>query len=296
MRLLLTGGAGFIGTNLTYRLLADCGDEIELTIVDKLTYAGNKRGLERALQDPRVRFVQSDIADGPAMRALFAEVRPTGVLHLAAESHVDRSITGPAPFIDSNIVGTFTLLECARALWCSPVEGNPGAGDPPGRFLHVSTDEVYGDLGPSDPAFTEETPYRPSSPYSASKAASDHLVRAYARTYGLDVVITNCSNNFGPYQHPEKLIPTMIRSIRDRAPLPVYGDGMNVRDWLYVEDHCEALWLAFQRGSTGRSYNIGTENEWANLDLVKLLCDTADDILGRPPGSSRELIAFVTDR
>ncbi|MEM1350303.1 MAG: dTDP-glucose 4,6-dehydratase, partial [Myxococcota bacterium] len=212
--------------------------------------------------------------------------QPDAVMHLAAESHVDRSITGPAAFIQSNIVGTFALLECARARWVD------GAGD--GRFLHVSTDEVFGSLGPQG-AFTEDTPYDPSSPYSASKAASDHLVRAYERTYGLDVVLTNCSNNFGPYQYPEKLIPVVIRNIRDAKPLPVYGDGMNGRDWLFEEDHCSALHAVFERGERGRSYNIGTQNEWTNIALVRLLCDLVDEELGRE-ATSQELITFVTDR
>jgi dTDP-glucose 4,6-dehydratase len=282
-RLIITGGAGFIGANLVHFLL-EHDPEAELIVVDKLTYAGNLRYLEGALEDARVRLVQEDIADKEAMGELFEQARPAGVYHLAAESHVDRSITGPEAFIQSNIVGTFVLLECARATW----------GEGEGRFLHVSTDEVFGSLGPEG-AFTEHTPYDPSSPYSASKAASDHLVRAYNRTYGLDAVLTNCSNNFGPYQYPEKLIPVIIKNIRDGKKLPVFGDGKNVRDWLYVEDHCRALHAVFERGVSGRSYNIGTENEWENIRLVELLCDLVDEELGREK-KSRELITFVEDR
>jgi len=283
-RYVITGGAGFIGANLVRHLL-EHAPEAELTVIDKLTYAGNLAYLDEVKD--RVRFEKADIADMEAMSSLFKEIKPTGVFHLAAESHVDRSITGPAAFIQSNIVGTFTLLECARQLWIED-------GAVEGRFLHVSTDEVYGSLG-AEGAFTEETPYDPSSPYSASKASSDHLVRAYERTYGLDAVITNCSNNFGPYQYPEKLIPVIIRNIRDQKPLPVYGDGMNVRDWLYVEDHCRAISAVFDGGQKGRSYNIGTENEWTNIGLVRLLCDLVDEALERET-SSQELITFVTDR
>ena len=283
-RYIVTGGAGFIGANLVHYLLQQMPD-VELLVVDKLTYAGNEAYIADALAQERVRLERADVADVEAMHRIFAEFDPTGVFHLAAESHVDRSISGPAAFIESNIVGTFALLEAARAHWVD--------AERDGRFLHVSTDEVYGSLGPTG-AFTEETPYDPSSPYSASKASSDHLVRAYHRTYGLNVVITNCSNNFGPYQYPEKLIPVIVRNVRDQKPLPVYGDGMNVRDWLYVEDHCAALWKVFDTGQSGRSYNIGTENELANLHLVQLLCDLVDERLGRT--GSRELITFVTDR
>ncbi len=285
-RFLVTGGAGFIGANLVHYLLEN-SPEAQIGVVDKLTYAGNKRYLAGALERDNVEFFEEDIADREAMERVFAEFDPTGIFHLAAESHVDRSIDGPELFVKSNVVGTFVLLECARHHWIEQ--------DQPGRFVHVSTDEVYGDLGPEDPAFTEDTPYHPSSPYSASKASSDHFVRAYHRTYGLDVVLTNCSNNFGPYQYPEKLIPVMIQKVRDKEPLPVYGDGKNVRDWLYVEDHCSGLYAAMQKGEPGRSYNIGTGNEWQNIELVELLCDLVDEALDRPK-ESRELISFVEDR
>lgn len=281
----VTGGAGFIGANLV-RVIAQSRPDVRVVVLDKLTYAGNRAYVEDLIDGERVVFEQVDIVDSSEVERVFATWSPTGVFHLAAESHVDRSISGPRPFIDTNIVGTYTLLEAARKHW---VEAGVA-----GRFLHVSTDEVFGDLGPTDPAFTEETPYRPSSPYSASKAASDHLAHAWHRTFGLDVVITNCSNNFGPYQYPEKLIPVIIRNLRDRAPLPVYGDGSNVRDWLYVVDHAEALVRAFEAGVSGRSYNIGTQNEWTNLALVELLCDIVDEELGTK--DSRSLIRFVGDR
>jgi len=283
-RVIVTGGAGFIGANLVHFLAEEVPD-VRVAVVDKLTYAGNRRYIEGPLGRENVSFHELDITDALALDRLFIEFQPTGVLHLAAESHVDRSISGPAAFIQSNVVGTFALLELARKHWVE--------AERDGRFLHVSTDEVYGSLG-DDGAFTEETPYDPSSPYSASKAASDHLVRAWHRTFGLDAVITNCSNNYGPYQYPEKLIPVIIRNIRDRKPLPVYGDGKNVRDWLYVRDHVEALWGVFERGTSGRSYNIGTENEWENIALVRLLCDLVDEHAGTV--DSQELISFVTDR
>ena len=291
-RILITGGAGFIGANLVHHLLdlQDRGEldaDTKLLVVDKLTYAGNKRYIADALEArDNLSFVQADIADMATMRRIFDEFQPTGVYHLAAESHVDRSISGPAEFIQTNIVGTFVMLECARAM------------EHPVRFLHISTDEVFGDLEDEQSGFfTEDTPYNPSSPYSASKASSDHLVRAYHRTYGLDVVLTNCTNNFGPYQYPEKLIPVIIRNIRDRKPLPVYGEGVNIRDWLYVEDHCSALHTVFTRGEPGRSYNVGTHNEWKNIDLVKLLCKLVDEELGRgQEEDSTSLITFVKDR
>ncbi len=284
-RLIITGGAGFIGANLVH-YLREHEPDTELIVVDKLTYAGNLKYIAEHLESEqgKVRFVEADIADHDAMRALFDEVSPTGMYHLAAESHVDRSITGPKEFIQTNIVGTFVLLECVREQYA---RGNAM------RMLHISTDEVFGELG-EEGFFTEETPYNPSSPYSASKASSDHLVRAYGRTYGIDVVLTNCTNNFGPYQYPEKLIPVIIRNVRDRKPLPVYGQGTNIRDWLYVEDHCSALHAVFTRGESGRSYNVGTQNEWTNLDLVKLLCDLVDAELGSE--NSQDLITFVEDR
>lgn len=282
---LITGGAGFIGANLV-RFLHATRPDVRLVVLDKLTYAGNRRYIRDLIDDERVCFEIVDIANAPAVDRVFETHQPDGVFHLAAESHVDRSISGPEPFIHSNVMGTFVLLEAARKHWID-------AGKD-GRFLHVSTDEVYGDLGPNDPAFKETTPYKPSSPYSASKAASDHLVYAWHRTYGLDAVITNCSNNFGPYQFPEKLIPVIIRNIRDRKPLPIYGDGQNVRDWLYVEDHAHALRTAFENGTPGGSYNIGTQNELTNLALVQQLCDLVDAEMNTT--GARELITFVEDR
>jgi dTDP-glucose 4,6-dehydratase len=284
--ILVTGGAGFIGSNLVHTLLQR-EPLARIVVVDKMTYAGNRQNLEPWLSGGQCVLIEADIADADAMQAVWDEWKPTGVYHLAAESHVDRSISGPRPFIESNITGTFVLLECARRAWLSP-------GATPGRFLHVSTDEVFGSLGETG-AFTEETPYDPSSPYSASKAASDHLVRAWHRTFGLDVVLTNCSNNYGPRQYPEKLIPVIIRNIVDRKPLPVYGDGSNVRDWLFVTDHCEALTVVFEKGEPGRSYNVGGNNEWSNINLVRLLCDMVDDERGQSR-SSQSLISFVTDR
>jgi len=283
-RYLVTGGAGFIGANLVH-LLVEEAPEARIGIVDKLTYAGHRAYLGEVLDLDRVEFFERDIADLAAVDRIFRGFEPTAIFHLAAESHVDRSIEGPRAFLHSNVDGTFELLEAAREYW----------DDGEGRFLHVSTDEVYGELEAGDPAFDEQTAYDPSSPYSASKAAADHLVRAYHETYGMDVVLTNCSNNFGPYQYPEKLIPVMIRNIRDRKELPVYGDGQHVRDWLYVEDHCRGLLCAMRDGESGRSYNIGAGNEWTNLDLVKTVCDLVDEELDRSR-QSRELIAFVADR
>lgn len=284
--ILVTGGAGFIGSNLVHTLVQQ-KPGVRIVVVDKMTYAGNRQHLEPWLSGGQCSLVEADIADADAMQAIWDTWRPVGVYHLAAESHVDRSISGPRPFIESNITGTFVLLECARRAWLAP-------GATAGRFLHVSTDEVFGSLGETG-AFTEETPYDPSSPYSASKAASDHLVRAWHRTFGLDVVLTNCSNNYGPRQYPEKLIPVIIRNIVERRPLPVYGDGTNVRDWLFVTDHCEALTTVFDKGESGRSYNVGGNNEWSNINLVRLLCDMVDDERGLPR-SSQSLISFVTDR
>ncbi|MFH0899314.1 MAG: dTDP-glucose 4,6-dehydratase [Pseudomonadota bacterium] len=280
--ILITGGAGFIGSNLVHRWHCRHPDDW-IVVLDKLTYAADPRliaGLER------VELVQGDIGDGALVRSLLEEQRIRRVIHLAAESHVDRSITGPAPFLETNVLGTFGLLEAARVVW---------SGDQECRFLHVSTDEVFGSLGETG-YFCETTPYAPNSPYSASKAGSDHLVRAYHHTYGLPVVVTNCSNNYGPRQHPEKLIPLAISRMLAGQNVPVYGDGRNVRDWLYVEDHCAALELVLGRGVVGESYNIGGNNEWHNIDLVRLLCDIVDEMLARKAGSSRELITFVTDR
>jgi len=286
--LLITGGAGFIGSNLVHHALAHTSHR--LVIVDKLTYAGSLLNLEQPLTDPRVAFVKADIADRDAMTRVFAEHRPDAVLNLAAETHVDRSIDGPRPFVDTNIVGTFVLLEAARAY----VPSLAPAAREAFRFLHVSTDEVYGTLG-ADGRFSEETPYAPNSPYAASKAGADHLVRAYFHTYGLPTLITNCSNNYGPYQFPEKLMPLMILNAIDGRPLPIYGDGGNVRDWLHVEDHCAGLLLAVERGRAGEKYNIGGGNERTNLAIVDRICELVDEL--RPAAESRKrLKTFVADR
>ena len=288
---LVTGGAGFIGSNLVHRLLAlDPG--VRIVNLDALTYAASEAHLA-GLPDPqRHVFQRGDITDGQLVQQLMRNHRIDTVLHLAAESHVDRSIAGPAAFIQSNIVGTYTLLEAARKVWID--EGMLPLGDC--RFHHVSTDEVYGDLGADDPAFSETTPYAPSSPYSASKAASDHLVRAWHRTYGVPVTLSNCSNNFGPRQHDEKLIPTVIRSAFRRQPIPVYGVGGNVRDWLHVDDHCEAIWHIVRHGALGETYNVGAANEWNNLDLVRLICRVVARELEVPEAEISGLIRFVQDR
>jgi dTDP-glucose 4,6-dehydratase len=288
--LLITGGAGFIGSNLVHYALAHTADH--LVVFDKLTYAGSLLNLDGALNNSRVTFVQADIADAGAVASVFAAHRPTAVLNLAAETHVDRSIDGPRPFIDTNIVGTFVLLEAARTF--------AAALDPAARtafrFLHVSTDEVYGTLG-LDGLFSEETPYAPNSPYAASKAAADHLVRASFHTYGLPVLITNCSNNYGPYQFPEKLIPLTIHHALNGLPLPVYGDGQQRRDWLYVADHCTAIRAVLERGRIGETYNIGGGSEKANIEIVQILCDILDAEKPRANGCSyREQIKFVGDR
>ena len=286
--LLATGGAGFIGSNLVHHTLAHTGDR--LVVVDKLTYAGSLLNLEGPLKDPRVTFVRADIADRVAMTRVFEETRPDAVLNLAAETHVDRSIDSPHAFIDTNIVGTFVLLEMARR----SLAGRDAAAREAFRFLHVSTDEVYGTLGSSG-LFSEETPYAPNSPYAASKASADHLVRAYSHTYGLPVLITNCSNNYGPFQFPEKLIPLMILNAIDGRPLPIYGDGGNVRDWLHVDDHCAGLLLVLRKGRPGEKYNIGGGNERTNLELVDRVCDILDAVT--PAASScRALKTFVPDR
>ena len=291
--LLVTGGAGFIGSNFVVSTVQETDEP--LVNLDKLTYAGNPRNLDALRGDARHRFVEGDICDRALVRELLRTHRPRAIVHFAAESHVDRSISGPAEFVQTNVVGTWTLLEEVRAYW----EGNgreAGGRNPAFRFLHVSTDEVYGSLGPSDPAFTEDTPYAPNSPYAASKAASDHLVRAYQHTYGLPTLTTNCSNNYGPRQFPEKLIPLCIRNALGGERLPVYGDGRNVRDWLYVGDHCDAIRLVLAKGQIGATYNIGGECERANIDLVRTLCALLDRVRPRAHGSYAELIQFVKDR
>ena len=283
MKIIVTGGAGFIGGALVRHLIKDTRHEV--LVLDKLTYAGRLSSLASVKDDPRFRFVRGDICDSALVRKIFAEFDPDGLIHLAAESHVDRSIDGPGIFIETNVVGTFTLLQAARDHW---------AKKPNFRFHHVSTDEVYGSLGPEG-KFTETTPYDPCSPYSASKAASDHLVFAWGRTYGLPVVRTNCSNNYGPYHFPEKLIPLCIIKALAGEPLPVYGKGENVRDWLYVEDHARALLRVFESGRLGETYNIGGDAERRNIDVVTILCRVLDEL--RPKaGSYADQITFVTDR
>jgi len=289
-RVLVTGGAGFIGSNFVLRSLQ--ANALSVINLDKLTYAGNPRNLESIAGNSGYEFVRGDIGDAELVRRLLEQRQPNAVVHFAAESHVDRSIRGPEAFIRTNIDGTFVLLEEVRRYW----EGLTGADRDQFRFLHVSTDEVYGSLGPSDRAFTEMTAYAPNSPYAASKAASDHLVRAYHHTYGLPTLTTNCSNNYGRFQFPEKLIPLMILNARDGKPLPVYGDGKNVRDWLYVEDHCEAILRVLERGQTGQTYNIGGWNEKPNIEIVQMVCDLVDEMQPRPGVSRRNLIAYVKDR
>jgi dTDP-glucose 4,6-dehydratase len=286
MNLLITGGAGFIGSNLIHQVI-DRPEVGKLVNLDCLTYAGRLENLEGVTKHPKYVFEKVDLRDKNAVLGVVQRHAITQVMHLAAESHVDRSITGPGDFIHTNVVGTFNLLEACRTVW-QPVGSEH-------RFHHISTDEVYGSLG-STGLFTETTPYAPNSPYSASKASSDMLVRAYHHTYGLPTVITNCSNNYGPYQFPEKLIPVVIQSVMARKPVPVYGDGMNVRDWLYVRDHAEALWLVLMRGRLGETYNIGGHNEWANIHIVQLICDLIDEMAPQLGGKSRSLITFVKDR
>ena len=288
--LLVTGGAGFIGSALVRHLLRHT--PYAVVNVDKLTYAGNRSTLAEVDGDPRHHFEEEDVADPRAMARLFARYRPAAVMHLAAESHVDRSIDGPADFIHTNIVGTYTLLEAARAYW----NGLRPEEQQAFRFLHVSTDEVYGTLG-AEGYFTEETPYQPNSPYSASKASSDHLVRAWHHTYGLPTLITNCSNNYGPYQYPEKLIPVVILNALDGKPIPVYGRGENVRDWLYVEDHVEALLTVLHQGAVGETYNVGGGNEVKNIEVVRQICGLLDELVEAPAVEDHaSLITFVEDR
>lgn len=293
MHLLLTGGAGFIGSNLVHHIINR--PEIDrLVNLDGLTYAGHLDNLAGLDSHPKYAFEKIDLREKSAVLDVVRRHAISHVLHLAAESHVDRSITGPGDFIHTNVVGTFHLLEACRDAWLAP--GSPFRDRlSQVRFHHVSTDEVYGSLGATG-LFTETTPYAPNSPYSASKASSDLLVRAYHHTYGLPAVITNCSNNYGPYQFPEKLIPVVIQSLLARKPVPVYGDGLNVRDWLYVEDHAEALWQVLTRGRDGETYNIGGHNEWANIRIVELICDLIDEMAPDLGGHSRSLIAFVKDR
>jgi dTDP-glucose 4,6-dehydratase len=288
---LVTGGAGFIGSNFVLDWIGKT--KAGVVNLDLLTYAGNRGNLRSIEENLRHIFVKGDIRDGELVASLLQKHKPRAILHFAAESHVDRSIAGPDAFIQTNIFGTFSLLEQARTYWGSLEEPDKAAF----RFLHVSTDEVYGTLGPNDPAFTEETPYAPNSPYAASKASSDHLVRAYFHTYGLPVLTTNCSNNYGPYQFPEKLIPLIILNALEGKPLPVYGDGLNVRDWLFVGDHCAGIRQVLERGQLGETYNIGGSSERKNIDVVTTICDILDEL--RPDsklGSRRGLITYVKDR
>lgn len=297
MKILVTGGAGFIGSAVVRHIIQHTHDEV--VNVDKLTYAGNLESLADVSASPRYAFEHADICDKAAMDRIFAEHKPDAVMHLAAESHVDRSITGPAAFIETNIVGTYVLLEAARAYWSTLGEEAKKAF----RFHHISTDEVYGDLPHPDehpasaklPLFTETTAYAPSSPYSASKASSDHLVRAWLRTYGFPTIVTNCSNNYGPYHFPEKLIPLVILNALDGKALPIYGKGDQIRDWLYVEDHARALYIVVTQGNPGETYNIGGHNEKQNLDVVHTICDLLDEIKPKD-GSYRDQITWVTDR
>ena len=291
MTILVTGGAGFIGANFVLDWLAHVDEPV--VNIDKLTYAGNLENLASLKGDARHVFVQADIGDSAKLAQLLTQYQPRAVVNFAAESHVDRSIHGPEDFIQTNVVGTFRLLEAVRAYW-NGLEGEAKAGF---RFLHVSTDEVYGTLSLTDPAFTEENNYEPNSPYSASKAASDHLVRAWHHTYGLPVLTTNCSNNYGPLHFPEKLIPLMIVNALAGKPLPIYGDGQQIRDWLYVRDHCSAIRRVLEAGKVGETYNVGGWNEKANIDIVKTVCALLDELRPRADGKSyAEQITFVTDR
>lgn len=293
----VTGGAGFIGSAVIRHLINHT--DYQVVNIDKLTYAGNLQSLRSVDEGPRYVFSHTDICNREALDALFAEHKPCGVMHLAAESHVDRSIDGPAAFIQTNIVGTYTLLEAARQYWNTLEPGDKSSF----KFHHISTDEVYGDLHGTDDLFTETTPYEPSSPYSASKASSDHLVRAWGRTYGLPIVVTNCSNNYGPYHFPEKLIPLIILNCLAGKPLPVYGKGNQIRDWLFVEDHARALWTVFTQAKVGETYNIGGHNERQNIEVVKTICAILDEIYPTSSNANtsslnkyEELITFVADR
>ncbi len=286
MNLLVTGGAGFIGSNLIQHII-DRPEITRLVNLDALTYAGHLANLQAVSQHSKYAFEKVDLRDKAEVVRVVRQHEISHVLHLAAESHVDRSISGPGDFISTNIVGTFHLLDACRDLWNGSFANR--------RFHHVSTDEVYGSLGATG-FFLETTPYAPNSPYSASKASSDMLVRAYHHTYGLPTVVTNCSNNYGPYQFPEKLIPVVLQSLLARKSIPVYGDGMNIRDWLFVRDHCEALWQVLNRGREGETYNIGGHNEWANIHIVQLMCDLVDELKPDLGGSSRSLITYVKDR
>lgn len=289
-KILVTGGAGFIGSNFVLKQIAD--GAVSIVNLDKLTYAGNLRNLESIESNARYKFVRGDIADRELVRQMLREYRPSAIVHFAAESHVDRSIRGPEDFIRTNVNGTFALLEEARAFWSELGQEDRESF----RFLHVSTDEVFGSLGPNDPPFSEATQYAPNSPYAASKAASDHVVRAYHHTYGLPTLTTNCSNNYGPFQFPEKLIPLMIHNAHSGKALPVYGDGKNVRDWLYVEDHCDAIATVLERGRPGETYNIGGWNEKPNIEIVHTICDLVDEMSLRLQKPRRELITYVKDR
>ncbi|MEY0151531.1 dTDP-glucose 4,6-dehydratase [Providencia rettgeri] len=293
MKILVTGGAGFIGSAVVRHIINNTNDAI--INVDKLTYAGNLESLNSICENNRYTFIQADICDAQAITDIFKQHQPDAIMHLAAESHVDRSIDGPSEFIQTNIIGTYTLLESARQYW-NQLPANKKAAF---RFHHISTDEVYGDLESTTDLFTETTPYAPSSPYSASKASSDHLVRAWQRTYGLPTIVTNCSNNYGPFHYPEKLIPLIILNALEGKPLPVYGNGQQIRDWLYVEDHAKALYKVVTEGEIGETYNIGGHNEKANIDVVKTICSILEELAPNKPnniGHYSDLITYVTDR